>query len=211
MAAAPVTSDPADPAERWSSSIVLGDGESVLVRPIRPDDAPALAAFHRRQSHESIYRRFFSPKPTLSDADLEHFTNVDMVDRAALVVERYGEFVAWASYERWAGRDDADAAFQVDDGLQGKGIATLLLEHLAAIARANGIVRFTAEVLAENRPMLAVFAGRDGRSSGASTAVSSTSTSRSRRPTSSSTPWSGASSVPTRGRSPGCCSRGRSP
>ena len=80
-----------------------------------------------------------------------------MVDRVALVVERHGEFIAWASYERLAGRDDADAAFQVDDQHHGKGIATLLLEHLAAIARANGITRFTAEVLADNRPMLAVF------------------------------------------------------
>ena len=136
---------------------MLGDGETVHVRPIRPEDAPALAAFHERQSPESIYRRYFSPRPRLSDADLEHFTVVDMVDRVALVVERHGEFIAWASYERLAGRDDADAAFQVDDQHHGKGIATLLLEHLAAIARANGITRFTAEVLADNRPMLAVF------------------------------------------------------
>ena len=155
MAAAPAAT--ADPIERWSSTVVLGDGESALVRPIRPDDAPALAAFHDRQSRESIYRRYFSPKPHLSDADLRHFTEVDLVDRVALVVERQGEFIAWASYERWAGRDDADAAFQVDDAHQGKGIATLLLEHLATVARANGIVRFTAEVLADNRPMLAVF------------------------------------------------------
>jgi acyl-CoA synthetase (NDP forming)/GNAT superfamily N-acetyltransferase len=146
-----------DPAARWSSTVVLGDGESALIRPIRSDDAPALAAFHDRQSRDSIYRRYFSPKPHLSAADLRHFTEVDLVDRVALVVERQGEFIAWASYERWAGRDDADAAFQVDDAHQGKGIATLLLEHLAAIARANGIVRFTAEVLADNRPMLAVF------------------------------------------------------
>ncbi len=145
------------PDERWASNVVLGDGETVHVRPIRPGDAPALAAFHERQSAESIYRRYFSPHPHLSDAELVHFTDVDMVDRVALVVERFGELVAWASYERWAGRDDADAAFMVDDGLHGKGIATLLLEHLAAIARANGIVRFTAEVLAENRAMLAVF------------------------------------------------------
>ncbi len=136
---------------------MLGDGETAHIRPIRPSDAPTLAAFHRRQSAESIYRRYFSPKPALSDADLEHFTNVDMVDRVALVVERLGEFIAWASYERWSGRDDADAAFMVDDEHQGKGIATLLLEHLAAIARSNGIVRFTAEVLADNRAMLAVF------------------------------------------------------
>ena len=145
------------PDERWSSTVVLGNGETALIRPIRPSDAAALAAFHRRQSPESTYRRFFSPKPQLTDADLEHFTVVDFVDRVALVVERYGEFIAWASYERWAGRDDADAAFQVDDAHHGKGIATLLLEHLAVIARSNGVVRFTAEVLADNRPMLAVF------------------------------------------------------
>ena len=116
-----------------------------------------LLEFHQRQSSESIYRRYFSPKPTLSEAELAHFTNVDLVDRAALVVERYDQLIAWASYERWAGRDDADAAFMVDDAHHGKGIATLLLEHLAALARSNGIARFTAEVLADNRPMLAVF------------------------------------------------------
>ena len=148
---------PPTPDERWSSTVVLGDGETAHIRPIRPTDAPALAAFHLRQSPDSIYRRYFSPKPQLTERDLEHFTNIDMVDRVALVVERYGEFVAWASYERWTGRDDADAAFMVDDALHGKGIATLLLEHLATIARSNGIVRFTAEVLADNRPMLAVF------------------------------------------------------
>ena len=147
----------ASPDERWASDVVLGDGETVHIRPIRPSDRPALAAFHRRQSPESIYRRYFSPKPELSGPVLDHFTNVDMVGRVALVVERYGELIAWASYERWAGRDDADAAFMVDDEHQGKGIATLLLEHLAAIARSNGIDRFTAEVLADNRPMLAVF------------------------------------------------------
>jgi acyl-CoA synthetase (NDP forming)/GNAT superfamily N-acetyltransferase len=144
--------------ERWASNVVLGNGETVHIRPIEPSDAPALAAFHLRQSHESIYRRYFSAKPQLTDADLEHFTNVDFVDRVALVVERFGEFIAWASYERWAGRDDADVAFMVDDEHHGKGIATLLLEHLAAVARSNGIVGFTAEVMADNRPMLAVFA-----------------------------------------------------
>ncbi len=142
----------------WASSVVLGNGDAVFVRPITPDDGPALAAFHERQSSESIYRRFFSPKPQLSQREIEHFTTVDMVDRAALVVEQHGEMLAWASYERWPGRDEAEAAFMVDDAHQGQGIATLLLEHLAAIARANGINRFTAEVLGDNRPMLAVFA-----------------------------------------------------
>jgi len=137
---------------------VLGSGDTAYIRPLTPADRPALAAFHRRQSSESIYRRFFSPKPELSEKELEHFTDVDMVDRAALAVESHDEFIAWASYERWPGRNEAEAAFMVDDTRHGEGIATLLLEHLAAIARSNGIERFTAEVLGDNRGMLAVFA-----------------------------------------------------
>lgn len=142
----------------WAADVVLTDGSTVHVRQMRPDDARALAAFHARQSRDSVYLRFFSPKPVLRAHDLERFTVVDHVDREALVVEDHGEFIAWASYERWAGRDDAEVAFMVDDRAHGKGIATVLLEHLAAIARSHGIERFTAEVLAENRAMLRVFA-----------------------------------------------------
>jgi GNAT superfamily N-acetyltransferase len=143
--------------DRWASTVVLGDGDTALIRPITPADRVALAAFHQRQSSESIYRRYFSAKPSLSESELTHFTELDFVNRVALVVERHGHFIAWASYERWPNRADAEAAFMVDDNQQGLGIATLLLEHLAAIARSNGITRFTAEVLAENRPMMVVF------------------------------------------------------
>ena len=146
------------PASPWASSVVLGSGDTAFIRPLTAHDKPALAEFHRRQSPDSIYRRYFSPKPELNDKELAHFTAVDMVDRAALVVESHDEFIAWASYERWPGRNEAEAAFMVADSRQGEGIATLLLEHLAAIARSNGIERFTAEVLGDNRAMLAVFA-----------------------------------------------------
>ena len=142
----------------WATTVVLGDGDTAFIRPLVPSDQDALLAFHQAQSSDSVYRRFFSAKPTLTDSELEHFTTVDMVDRAALAVELRGEFIAWASYERWEGRNEAEAAFMVDDDHHGRGIATLLLEHLAAIARSNGIERFTAEVLADNRGMLAVFA-----------------------------------------------------
>jgi acyl-CoA synthetase (NDP forming)/RimJ/RimL family protein N-acetyltransferase len=145
-------------AERWTSTVVLGDGTSALIRPITPDDAEALAAFHLRQSPESRYLRYFSPKPELTAQELERFTTVDFVDRAAFVMEEHGEFVAWASYERWNNRDDAEVAFMVDDHHHAKGIATLLLEHLAAVARSNGIQRFTAQTLGDNRGMLSVFA-----------------------------------------------------
>ncbi len=152
MSGAPTSESP------WASTVVLGNGDTVFIRPLTTDDRPALAEFHKRQSPESIYRRFFSPKPELSEKELLHFTDVDMVDRAALAVESHDEFIAWASYERWPGRNEAEAAFMVGDSHQGAGIATLLLEHLAVVARSNGIERFTAEVLGDNRAMLAVFA-----------------------------------------------------
>ncbi len=146
------------PNERWATSVVLASGETAYIRPITPGDAPLLLAFHERQPSENRYRRFFSPKPSLTEAELRRFTTVDFRDRVALVMEVHGEFAAWASYERWRGRDDAEVAFMVDDAHQRQGIATLLLEHLAAVAQHNGIARFTAEVLADNRAMLGVFA-----------------------------------------------------
>jgi len=153
----PVSVPDVDARDRWAASVVLADGATAFVRPITDADAPALLAFHERQPRENLYRRFFSPKPTLTAKELQHFTQVDFRDRVALVMELRADFVAWASYERWPGRDDADVAFLVDAEHQGKGIATLLLEHLAAIARTNGVKRFTADVLSDNRPMLRVF------------------------------------------------------
>ncbi len=147
----------ATPRQSWESDVVLADGGTVHVRPIRPDDAAALVAFHGRLSPESIYFRFFSPKPRLTDKEVEKFTTVDMVDRVALVAELGDDVIAVARYDRWPGRDEAEVAFTVDDAHHGRGIATLLLEHLAAIARSHGLRRFTAEVLPDNRPMLGVF------------------------------------------------------
>ena len=143
--------------QTWESDVVLADGGTVHVRPIRPDDADALVAFHGRLSPESIYFRFFSPKPRLTEKEVEKFTTVDMVDRVALVAELGDDVIAVARYDRWPGRDEAEVAFTVDDAHHGRGIATLLLEHLAAVARSHGLRRFTAEVLPDNRPMLGVF------------------------------------------------------
>src|SRR5262245_27856829 len=143
---------------QWEADVVLSDGGTVHVRPVQPDDAAAFRAFHDRLSSQSLYYRYFSPKPRLTDAEVERFTCVDMVDRVALVALLGDELIADARYDRWAGTDEAEVAFTVADDHQGRGLGTLLLEHLAAIARSHGIARFTAEVLGENRAMLAVFA-----------------------------------------------------
>ena len=136
---------------------VLSDGRTIHVRPIHPDDSARLVAFHERLSPETIHMRFFSPHPRLSEREVEHFTHVDGRDRAALVATRGDDIVAVVRYDRYPNTDDAEVAFVVDDAHQGRGIATLLLENLASIARRNGIARFVAETLAENRRMIGVF------------------------------------------------------
>ena len=141
----------------FETDVVLADGATTQVRPIRPEDAARLTAFHARQSPQSIYYRFFSARPRLSDRDLERFTNVDYVDRFALVALRAGEIIGVARYDRWRHRSDAEVAFFVDDANHGRGLATVLLEHLAARAREVGLTAFTASVLPENRRMIGVF------------------------------------------------------
>ena len=136
---------------------MLSDGGTMSVRPIRPDDADLILRFHDRQSPESIYFRFFSPRPRLSERDLERFTNVDYVDRMAFVGLLGDELVGVARYDRHRGRSDAEVAFFIDDAHHGRGMATVLLEYLAAAAREAGISGFTASVLPQNRKMLGVF------------------------------------------------------
>jgi acyl-CoA synthetase (NDP forming)/GNAT superfamily N-acetyltransferase len=154
--ATPVPEDAPYPS-RWESDVALVDGGVVHVRPIRPDDGSRLEAFHERQSPESVYFRFFSPRPRLSKRDVERFTHVDYLDRMAFVALLGDDMIGVARYDRHPARSDAEVAFFTDDGHHGRGLATVLLEYLAAAAREAGITGFTAQVLPANRRMLRVF------------------------------------------------------
>lgn len=136
---------------------MLRDGGTVHLRPITPADAGLLGAFHERQSPQSVYYRFFSPRPHLSRRDLEEMTTVDYHDRMAFIALLGDAIVGVARYSRWRGRDEAEVAFFVDDEHGHRGLATVLLEHLAAVARDSGLRAFTAQVLPENHKMLSVF------------------------------------------------------
>jgi acyl-CoA synthetase (NDP forming)/RimJ/RimL family protein N-acetyltransferase len=142
---------------RWEADAVLADGSTVRVRPIRPDDGLRLHEFHGRQSPESIYFRYFTARPKLSDREVEHLTHVDYQDRMAFVAVRGDRLVGVARYDRWPTRSEAEVAFFVDDAHRGRGLATLLLEYLAVAARETGISAFTATVLPTNRRMVSVF------------------------------------------------------
>jgi acyl-CoA synthetase (NDP forming)/GNAT superfamily N-acetyltransferase len=143
--------------QQWEADVVVADGGTVHVRPIRPDDADRLRALHGRLSPETIYLRFFSPIPSLSDAMVERFVNVDYADRMALVAQLGDDLIGVARYDRIPGTDQAEVAFVVDDAHQGRGLGTLLLEHLAGVARHQGVRQFMAETLPGNNRMLRMF------------------------------------------------------
>lgn len=137
--------------------VLTPKGVAVHLRPIRPEDAPKLVAFHSSLSAQSVYLRFFSFHPVLTAREVERFTHVDYVDRLALVVEHGTRLVAVGRFDRVPGTRRAEVAFVVDDDFQHQGIGTLLADELAAAARARGIDEFVADTLAENTSMLEMF------------------------------------------------------
>lgn len=141
---------------QWEADVVLRDGSVAHLRPITPADVEAVHRFHAGQSDESIYMRFFAPLRKLSDRDVTRFTNVDYHDRVALVATVRGDIIGIGRYDRIT-PTSAEVAFNISDSYQGKGIGSVLLEHLAVIAWESGVEEFTAEVLPQNRKMISVF------------------------------------------------------
>ncbi len=144
------------PPRHWEADVLLRDGRTAHLRPIRPEDAELMVEFYGRVSEESKYFRFFTPMPTLSDKDVHRFTHVDHRDRVAMVVELGGQMIAVGRYDV-VKPGEAEVAFLVEDRHQGRGIAQLLLEHLAQAGRERGVERFTAEVLPDNQKMIHTF------------------------------------------------------
>ena len=143
---------------RYESDILLRDGSSLHLRPIKPGDVTALLEFHTRLSPRSVYFRYFSPLPELGEERARALANVDYYNTFALVGELGGRLVGVARYYRdEKSRHRAEVAFLIEDALQGRGIATRMLERLAEIAREKDITTFDAYVLGDNRKMMDVF------------------------------------------------------
>src|SRR5579864_4342669 len=138
------------------AEIVLRDGSTVHVRPVRPSDQPAIHSFLEALSPESIGFRFFG-YPDLGWAT-KWAVDVDYAGRFALIAETGTprQIIAHAAYMREDGQR-AEVAFMVADAWQGKGISTALLAHIAEVAGRQGITTFTAEVMPANHRMIQVF------------------------------------------------------
>jgi acetyl coenzyme A synthetase (ADP forming)-like protein len=149
----------------YATDALLRDGGSIHIRAIRPDDKQRLLALFERLSSRSVYFRFFQSKQRLTDDELRYFTELDFTQDVALVATlREGQeehIIGVGRYFRISQDGQptthAEVAFTVADAHQGRGVGTLLLEHLAALARRQGIDTFEAYVLGENNRMLEVF------------------------------------------------------
>ncbi len=136
-------------------------GLSVCFRAIKPSDEEEMRKLFYRFSDTAVYYRYFSPIKAMPHQKMQEYVNVDYQRTMSLVgtVDQSGteKIIAEGRYVRHHDRPSADVAFVVDENYQGLGIASFLFEMLIRVAREQGIIGFTADVIADNKAMLKVF------------------------------------------------------
>ncbi|HET8675376.1 MAG TPA: GNAT family N-acetyltransferase, partial [Blastocatellia bacterium] len=139
--------------------VVLKDGSTIHVRPIRPDDESRLLDLLRSLSQQSRWLRFFAPVSDASlTAEAHREVNVDYTSRFGVVATKGSdERIVGHAFYIASGKGRAEVAFTISDEFQGRGLGTILLGQLAAVASANGIHLFEADVLSANHKMIGVF------------------------------------------------------
>jgi len=143
---------PAELREAWQTN-----GERLIIRPIRPEDAEAHAAFFQRLPPEDVRYRFFTPLRELSREQMARMTQIDYRREMAFIAvrEATGETVGVARLAREIDSAIAEFAVIVEPDMKGRGLASHLVERLIDWARGQGIAEITGQVLADNAPMLA--------------------------------------------------------
>ena len=144
--------------------VVLKNGETVRIRPIRPDDEPRLVTLYDRLSRHTAYQRFFTIRQHLPQDWIRYFANVDYRRRLAVVVERDAgagiELVGVGRYEPSDEEGTGEVAFVLEDSYQGLGLGAVLLDEVVRAGTERGLTRFRAHVLGENHRMLRLLASR---------------------------------------------------
>jgi GNAT superfamily N-acetyltransferase len=146
--------------ESETGTVTLIDGALVDYRFISASDVAALQRFHARLSNRSIYYRFFRYQPTLGDVQARYFTELDGINRVALVALdpiELGEIAGVIRFERDPETDRAEYAAVIADRWQGRGLGMALTRRLIEIARSRGVCTLYAHVLPDNARMLNLF------------------------------------------------------
>ncbi len=136
---------------------LLADGAIAEIRAAAPDDADAVRSMYEAMSPENLYLRFFNLSKSAIEAEVRRLCRPSGPDHAALLAWLDGKVVGAASYEPTSTPGVAEVAFAVRDDMHGRGVATLLLEHLVSLARIRHLRAFIAETLGQNSAMLRVF------------------------------------------------------
>jgi GNAT superfamily N-acetyltransferase len=169
-----IATSPAEYPKELERDASLKDGTVIHLRPIRPDDAPGLVALFDRLSQQTAYQRFFSVLKRLPPAYARVFANVNYRQRLAIVAEREtptgSELIGVGRYEPADASGNvptiapsiaptiAEVAFVVQDGWQGRGLGSILLDEVLRAGLARGVQHFRAFVLADNYRMLGLLA-----------------------------------------------------
>ena len=142
--------------------MALKNGETLSIRPIRPDDEPRLVELYSRLSRHTAYQRFFTVMQRLPRDWVHYFANVDYRHRLALVAERETvagvELIGVGRYEPSDEEATGEVAFVLEDGYQGQGLGAVLLDAVLRAGAERGLTRFRAYVLTENHRMLRLLA-----------------------------------------------------
>jgi acyl-CoA synthetase (NDP forming)/RimJ/RimL family protein N-acetyltransferase len=144
-------------AQTGRSYALLADGSTIEIRQARPEDLDAVQHFHEAMSPDNLYLRFFSMSKRAAEQEARRVCRPPGPDHAALLAVLDDRVVGCASYEPTPETGVAEVAFAVADDLHGRGIATLLLEHLVSLGQARTVQAFAAQTLPENIAMLRVF------------------------------------------------------
>jgi acyl-CoA synthetase (NDP forming)/RimJ/RimL family protein N-acetyltransferase len=139
------------------SFALLADGTTVEIRPASVHDTDPVLRFYQAMSPDNLYLRFFSMSKRAAEQEAERVCRPPDASHASLLAILDTDVVGVASYEPTSAHGVAEVAFAVADHMHGRGIATLLLEHLVSLGRARQVQAFTAETLPENAAMLRVF------------------------------------------------------
>ncbi|MBR0706569.1 GNAT family N-acetyltransferase [Bradyrhizobium liaoningense] len=138
----------------------LRDGTAIEIRALRPEDEVGMLSALDQTSTQTRQLRFFAPKRHFSDRERAYFMEIDFVNHVALVACAKGagrDVIIGGGRYVVATPGCAEMAFVVVDAWQGRGVGTLLAQHLIALAREAGLAELIAEVMSDNTAMRRVF------------------------------------------------------
>lgn len=145
----------------YTENVLLKNGKGIFLKPASISDKQRVTDFMSRLSQDSLRMRFMASVSQVSEKVIDELCHSNFIETGCLLAingeDPNSKVVGLANYISIGNNRAAEVAFLVEDKYQGLGISTILLERLAGIAAANGIIEFEAEVLPENQQMINVF------------------------------------------------------